>query len=95
MNPTMPFIHSNGTSVDDLLNDNLEARTAIEVALNRIAKMEFNGRDYYPVEGAWEKAKAERQAHIQALRDASDYFYAIAIHCSNIQTERISRGSNR
>ena len=55
MKPTMPCIHMNGTSPDDLLNDNIEARRAIEDALDRIQKMEFNGRDYYPVAGSFER----------------------------------------
>jgi hypothetical protein len=87
----MPFVHSNGTSVDDLLNDNREARTAIEDALTRIQKMEFNGRDYYPVPGSFELARAEREVHIKALRAASEYFMEIAIHCSDIQSERETR----
>lgn len=89
--PTMPTIHMNGTSVDDLLNDNIEARRAIEDALDRIQKMEFNGRDYYPVPGSFEKARDERMVHLTALRAASDYFLKIAEHCSDAQCERDAR----
>ena len=81
----------NGTSVDDLLNDNIEARSAIEGAIGRIQKMEFNGRDYYPVEGSWTKAIAERMEVLKKLRDASDYFMAIAEHCSDAQCARDAR----
>jgi hypothetical protein len=81
----------NGTSPDDLLNDNLDARRAIEDAMTRIGKMEFNGRDYYPVQGSWDKALAERRVHIKALQDASEYFMAIAEHCSDAVAERESR----
>ena len=93
--PTMPFIHSNGTSVDDLLNDNLEARTAIEDAIARIQKMEFNGRDYYPVEGSWTKALEERMEVLKKLRDASEFFLAIAEHCSNAQCARDARRAGK
>ena len=89
--PTMPTIHMNGTSVDDLLNDNVEARGAIEDAIARIQKMEFNGRDYYPVEGSFTKAVAERMEIMKKLRDASDYFTAIAEHCSDEQVKRDER----
>lgn len=91
MKPTMPFIHSNGTSADDLYNDNVDARRAIEDAIDRIQKMEFNGRDYYPVEGSHTKAIAERMEVLKKLRDASDYFLAIAEHCSDFIAEREAR----
>jgi hypothetical protein len=90
---TKPFIHSNGTSVDDLLNDNCEARSAIEDAITRIQKMEFNGRDYYPIEGSWTKAIAERMEVLKKLRDCSEYFLAIAEHCADAQADRESRRS--
>lgn len=88
---TMPFIHSNGTSVDDLLNDNVEICCAINLAIDRIQKAEFNGRDYYPVEGSFDKARAERMEAVKKLRDAHAYFMAIAEHCSDAQCERDSR----
>ena len=95
MKPTMPTVHMNGTSVDDLLNDNREAREKIEEALDRISRMEFNGRDYYPVQGSFEKARAEREVHVANLRAASEYFMEIAIHCSDIQSERETRAAGR
>lgn len=81
----------NGTSAESLLQDNLNARTAIEDALTVIQKMEFNGRDYYPVEGSYEKARAERMIHIEALRNASQYFLSIAEHCSDAVCEKETR----
>jgi len=95
MNPTMPTIHSNGTSVDDLLNDNLEVHSAIEATIARIQKMEFNGRDYYPVEGSWDKAVAERVEILKKLRDASEYFMAIAEHCADAQIARDARRAGK
>jgi len=85
---TIPFIHSTGTGPQCLLDDNLNARNAIEDALRVIQKMEFNARDYYPVEGSWDKAKAERLTHIESLRNASQYFLAIAEHCSDVISQR-------
>ena len=95
MKPTMPCIHMNGTSPDDLLNDNIEARRAIEDALDRIQKMEFNGRDYYPVAGSFEQARDERMVHVHALRAASQYFLDIAEHCSDAVAEREARRSGK
>lgn len=42
------------------------------------ANAEFNARDYYPVEGAWEKAKAERVAFCKELHRASEHFLRVA-----------------
>jgi hypothetical protein len=79
----MPIIHTNGTSVEDLLLDNAEAKNAIDAALERIRRMEFNGRDYYPVPGSWTAALSQRMEIIKSLRDASKFFEAIAEHCAD------------
>jgi len=92
---TLPTIHNNGTSADNLLEDNLAARGAIESALDVIRKMEFNGRDYYPVEGSFEKARDERRVHIDNLLNASAYFLAIAEHCSDAVAAREARIASR
>lgn len=92
---TKPVIHLNGTAAETLLEDNIEARRTIEDAISRIQKMEFNGRDYYPVAGSFEKARDERMAILTNLRDASDYFLAIAEHCSEVVAEREARKAGR
>ncbi len=80
----LPTIHSNGTNASDLLTDNWKAKTAVDQAVEVICKAEFNARDYYP-QGMdkWDLALAERRKHIQALRDASQYFEALAMHCAD------------
>ena len=88
---TLPVIHINGTSPEDLLNDNMEVSQALDAALDRIQRMEFNARDYYPRPGSWDKAVAERRKHIEALRQAQDYFMAVAVHCSDAVAERAAR----
>jgi hypothetical protein len=90
---TMPTIHLNGTPVGDLLIDNCDAGFAIKSAIVRIHKMEFHMRDYYPVEGAWDKAVAERAEVLKKLHECSEYFIAIAEHCADAQAERESRRS--
>lgn len=90
---TMPFIHMNGTSAETLLNDNCNARAAIMEALDTIARMEFNGRDYYPVPGSFEKARKERSKHVMAVMNAAAYFEAIAEHCSDAVAAKEARRS--
>lgn len=85
---TKPCIHLNGTSVETLLADNLASYRAVNAASEVILQAEFNRRDYYPVEGSWEKASAERQKILQGLRDAADYFLAIASHCDDVVSTR-------
>ena len=84
----MPIIHTNGTSVEDLLLDNAEAKNAIDAALERIRRMEFNGRDYYPSPGSWTNALSQRMEIIKSLRDASEFFEAIAEHCADQMLKR-------
>jgi len=74
----------NGTGKTTLVKDNSNAWFALSDAEVIIRSMEFNFRDYYPVAGAWEKAVAERDVHLKAIRAAREYFTAIAEHVSNI-----------
>jgi hypothetical protein len=92
---TLPTIHNNGTSADDLLEGNLAARTAIESALDVIRRMEFNARDYYPVPGSFEKARDERRVHIENLLNASVYFLSIAEFCSDAVAAKEARLATR
>lgn len=75
---TLPFIHSNGTGAETLRDDALAQRSAAQDLLEAMCKAEFNARDYYPVDGAWEKARAEREAFAKTLRDAQDHFLRVA-----------------
>jgi hypothetical protein len=88
---SLPIIHSNGTGAETLRDQNLQARSRVEDVLTEMGRMEFNRRDYYPVEGLWEKALAEREAIVKSLRCASDYFMAIAEHAQTILDEREAR----
>jgi len=84
----MPIIHTNGTSAEGLLLDNVEAKNAIDAALERVRRMQFNGRDYYPVPGSRLNIESERMEIIKSLRDASEFFGAIAEHCADQMLKR-------
>ena len=47
----LPTIHLNGTHPRDLLQDVLDALTAIREAIRALDKTAPNGRDYYPQGG--------------------------------------------
>jgi hypothetical protein len=71
---TLPTIHLNGTGADTLLREYSAARVAIEAALDALASATCNPRDFYPQEpGAWERARAERDAVMFNLKLASSY----------------------
>ena len=45
---TIPTVHMNGTSRDNLVNPLREAYKALRIALDKLAETAPNGRDYYP-----------------------------------------------
>lgn len=79
---TLPIIHRNGTSAEMLLDDYRNAMDKLADAIEAIGKIEFNARDYYPVEGAWDKAVSERREQLVALRKVYEELTEIAIHCN-------------
>jgi len=88
---TKPTIHLNGTSAEDLLQGYRDAAAAVADATTAIGKIEFNARDYYPVEGSWQSARAEMDARLRALAALHAELMEIAIHCSDAVAERESR----
>lgn len=88
---TLPFIHSNGTGAETLRDDALAQRAAVGDLLAAMRKAEFNARDYYPVEGAWEKAREERRDFLHTLRKAMDHFEAVALAAQLRLDEREAR----
>ena len=88
---TLPTIHMNGTGAETLRDDALAQRSAVQDLLDAMRKAEFNARDYYPVEGSWERARADRQAFADILRSASDHFMEVAEHAQKHLDEREAR----
>jgi hypothetical protein len=81
--PTLPFIHSNGTGAETLLEGYRNAMEKIQDAQAALGAIEFNARDYYPVAGSWDSASAEMRARRESLAKIYDELLAIAIHCSD------------
>ena len=79
--PTLPCIHMNGTAASDLLEGYRNAMEKVQDAREALGKIEFNMRDYYPIEGSWDKAQSEMQERYQALDKIHAELEAIAIHC--------------
>lgn len=81
--PTLPTIHMNGTSARMLYEGYEEAHHALTKAEEALGKIEFNARDYYPVDGSWEKAREEMRARFVALDAMKDELMAILSHVSD------------
>ena len=71
---TIPTIHLNGTGFITLRDEYAAAYDAIDKAIDALAAATLNGRDYYPQsDGAFYKARDERQAALEKLREAHQY----------------------
>lgn len=78
---TLPTIHLNGTSKQELFDTYFEALDAIAVARVALTKAAPNGRDYY-VQGplALRQAQAEHACRLQRLETIYDELHALAEH---------------
>jgi hypothetical protein len=71
---TIPTIHLNGTGFTTLRDEYAAAYDAIDKAMDALVKAELNGRDFYPQgPDAFYKARDERQAALDKLREAHQY----------------------
>ena len=78
-----PIVNNNGSSKDNLLEDYLAIKAALDEALHIMARGTPNGRDYQTVDPGI--ASAAREAHserMKIIKDMRDEFYAIAIEVS-------------
>ena len=82
-----PTIHMNGTSAKMLLNDYENVYYAVDAAIESLAKVEFNARDYYPVDGAWDKAQKQREQQFRNLHDLKVQIQDILISVSEQSTK--------
>jgi hypothetical protein len=62
-----PTIHMNGTPARMLLEGYSDAYYAIDAAIEKLAAVEFNARDYYVKDGDWEKARTQREQNFKDL----------------------------
>lgn len=77
----LPTIHSNGTSLNTLI----DGYDAIDEALYRLylkwSEVEFNARDYYPQgPDAYIQARDERQQHAAKIQEVRAYIDGIRQH---------------
>ena len=79
----LPTIHTNGTSAQCLTEGYAEARSSVAVAIEQLAKVEFNSRDYYPQgPAAWACALSQREQLFAKLRSVASELYEHEEHCA-------------
>jgi hypothetical protein len=75
---TVPTVHINGTSRDELLEQIRDAYLAIGKAMEALAKASPNGRDYYPQgDEACRAARKEHQSRAERLASVRDELLTI------------------
>lgn len=74
---TLPTVHLNGTSRKMLAEGYQRAYVAVVDAIRAFNEIKFHARDYYvQPEGAWTKARTERDCAAAHLRQVRDYLEA-------------------
>ena len=78
---TLPSVHLNGTGRKTLAEGYFEAWNRLNEAIAAFNKIEFNARDYYvQPEGAWPKARTERDCAAAHLHQVHAYLEAHLLH---------------
>lgn len=65
-----------------------EAHYALNQAVDAFCKVEFNARDYYPIEDGWTDATAWRRSMREKLNEVSEY---LEKHMTSIQDQQDER----
>ena len=77
---TIPTIHLNGTSGDDLKREYHNAYKAIDAAIDALGAATSNGRDFYPQgSDAYSRHRQERNSAFSQLFAAQKHVEAILI----------------
>jgi recombinational DNA repair ATPase RecF len=66
--PIVPIIHLNGSGKQNLMEARQGLCHALREAERALREMAPNGRDYYPVDGLFEKAVAQHRQRQQTLQ---------------------------
>jgi CHASE3 domain sensor protein len=70
---TLPVIHLNGTGAESLYEEYSTARKAVSQAMDELVQATCHPRDFYLVEGSWDKARQERSEMLQKLNEVCSY----------------------
>jgi len=77
---TVPLVHRNGTSKEELLDQITKACYALKQALEAVTDAQPNQRDYYPLPpDAWTTAQRDHLTRLQRLQDIRQEYFNLAI----------------
>jgi len=81
MNYTFPLIHTNGNNGQTLLEEYQNTLDAVLNLREKMSKIEFHPRDYYPLGmDAYDNAKEKRTEMIKMINDLEEYITAHTIN---------------
>jgi hypothetical protein len=87
-----PSIHLNGSSPDHLIEELLDASSAVSNAIEAVCKASPNARDYYPLGAdAWTRAETEHRDRIAALVRVRDELGELFEHVHEEREKRLAR----
>jgi hypothetical protein len=70
----LPFLHMNGTGTRDLHEGYSKADDVMDELMRAMSKdVIFHQRDYYPIDGLWEKARSKREEMVARLQEVREY----------------------
>lgn len=79
----MPFIHLNGTDLEDLQEGADAAYHALDKFISAWSRMTHHPRDYYLREGVWTRAQKEREELNQKIADIHAYLQELREYLYN------------
>ena len=86
---TLPIVHMNGTSLEELTRGYDAIDDALDALENAMFQLEFNARDYYPSGPEyWEKASNERIEILRHMRSIMSWVDAHREYLYSIKMER-------
>jgi folate-dependent phosphoribosylglycinamide formyltransferase PurN len=82
----VPVVNLNGTSKRELLDLNITAMTAVDQAMQALAKAVPHGRDYQTVDKS--RYEAAREWHTQLMRELRNVHGELEIMTNSIASQR-------
>lgn len=65
----LPIVHLNGTSREQLIEQQMEVVHALKAALAKLKEAAPNMRDYYPKPGLWDEAVKQHDHRVKAVHE--------------------------
>lgn len=85
---TLPLIHTNGSSIESLIEGVCAAGVALQDALDALERATPNQRDYYLLPpAAWKAAIAEHKSRVERVRGVLNEMHEVSDGLTDYQCE--------